>query len=90
MSEERAIEVRENPSNIQTSAATQKRKKEAERKSKQAYYWQQAHPGLRRVYFVLDASLWEQFVKLQCATEKPNVVFTRMIQEAVQAKEVHT
>jgi len=50
-------------------------------------YWQKAHPGLRRVYFVLDASLWQQFVKLHCATEKPNVVFTRMIREAVQARE---
>jgi hypothetical protein len=39
------------------------------------------------VYFVLDASLWQQFVKLHCVTEKPNVVFTRMIREAVQAKE---
>jgi hypothetical protein len=88
VSEERAIEVRaENPLNIQTSAAAEKRKREAQRKSRQANYWQEAHPSLRRVYFVLDASLWQQFVKLHCATEKPNVVFTRMIREAVQARE---
>jgi len=58
----------------------------AERQKRQAEYWQQAHPGLRRVYFVIDTELWDSFVANCCTPHKPNVVFTRMIREAVQRK----
>ena len=59
---------------------------EAERQRRQAEHWQQAHPGLRRVYFVIDTELWDRFVALCCTTQRPNAVFTRMVREAVQAK----
>jgi len=60
--------------------------REAERQRRQAERWQQSHPGLRRVYFVIDTELWDRFVASCCATHKPNAIFTRMIREAVQAK----
>ncbi len=60
--------------------------REVERQRRQAEHWQQTHPGLRRVYFVIDTELWDSFMASCCTTQKPNAVFTRMIREAVKAK----
>ena len=57
------------------------------RRKKRLEKWQEAHPGLRHVQFVIDIKVWDRFVARCCATHKPNVVFTRMIQEAVVQSE---
>jgi hypothetical protein len=69
-----------------TPRSEKKDPKEIERQRRQAEHWQQSHPGLRRVYFVIDTELWDRFVASCCTAQKPNAVFTRMIREAVQAK----
>jgi len=70
------------------AAASSARKvsKKAQRERREAERWQRGHPGLRRVYFVIETELWERFVGVCCTTHRPNEVFTRMIYEAVQAK----
>ena len=72
---------------VQTASASPKRvSAEAKRQRQQAERWQEGHPGLRRVYFVIDEGLWDRFLRVCCATQKPNAVFTQMIREAVQAQ----
>ncbi len=85
--EAKPVEVKTDQAPEQASHGSAKKDpKEAERQRRQAEHWQQSHPGLRRVYFVIDTELWDRFVTLCCATQKPNTVFTRMIREAVQTK----
>ena len=48
--------------------------------------WQEAHPGLRGVSFIIDTAMWERFVQLYCRKQRPNEIFTRMIYNAVAAK----
>jgi hypothetical protein len=57
------------------------------RRKRRLEKWEEAHPGLRHVQFVIDSKLWDRFVARCCATHRPNVVFTRMIQEAVVQSE---
>jgi hypothetical protein len=57
--------------------------KQRARRRRQSEIWREAHPGLRYVQFVIDIELWDQFVASCCATHRPNVVFTRMVREAV-------
>ena len=61
--------------------------KQKARRRRQPELWREAHPGLRYVQFVIDIELWDQFVASCCATHRPNVVFTRMIREAVMLSE---
>ena len=61
--------------------------KQRARRRRQSEIWREAHPGLRWVQFVVDIELWDQFVASCCATHRPNVVFTRMIREAVVLSE---
>jgi hypothetical protein len=39
--------------------------------------------GLRRVDFVIDRALWNQFLALRCGEIKPNVLFGAWIQSEV-------
>jgi len=57
------------------------------RRKRRLEKWEEAHPGLRHVQFVIDIKLWDRFVTRCCATHRPNVVFTRMIREAVVQSE---
>ena len=57
--------------------------KQRARRRRQSEIWREAHPGLRYVQFVIEIELWDRFVARCCATHRPNVVFTRMIREAV-------
>ena len=57
------------------------------RRRRQSELWREAHPGLRYVQFVIEIELWDRFVSRCCAAHRPNVVFTRMIQEAVMTAE---
>jgi len=57
------------------------------RRKRQTEKWREAHPGLRFVQFVIEIELWNQFVARCCAEHRPNVVFTRMIREAVERSE---
>ena len=61
--------------------------KQRARRKKQSELWREAHPGLRYVQFVIEIELWNQFVARCCAEHRPNVVFTRMIREAVERSE---
>ena len=61
-------------------------KKRKARQRRQSEKWREEHPGLRFVQFVIEIELWDQFVARCCAEHRPNVVFARMIREAVQAK----
>jgi hypothetical protein len=74
------------PTLVELTAAQERsgptEKKRARRK-RRLEKWQEAHPGLRHVQFVIDIKLWDQFVARCCTTHRPNVVFTRMIREAV-------
>ena len=62
------------------------REKQIARRKRQSELWREAHPGLRYVQFVIEIELWDQFVARCRATHRPNVVFARMIREAVEAK----
>jgi hypothetical protein len=68
-----------------TAAGTRSgpREKQRARRRRQSELWREAHPGLRYVQFVIDIELWDRFVARCCATHRPNVVFARMIHEAV-------
>ena len=59
--------------------------KNAKRKQ-YAKKWELGHPGLRLVFFAIDIELWNEFVASCCGGQKPNVVVTRMIRGAIQAK----
>jgi hypothetical protein len=61
--------------------------KQRARRRRQSELWREAHPGLRYVQFVIDVELWDRFVANCCATHRPNVVFARMIREAVMTAE---
>jgi hypothetical protein len=76
-----SVKILEAPKRI---GSTEKRK--ARRKRRQEK-WQNSHPGLRHVQFAIDIELWERFVERCCASHRPNVVFTCMIQEAVRRSE---
>jgi hypothetical protein len=67
-----------------TSGPTEKQRA---RRRRQSEIWREAHPGLRYVQFVVDIELWDRFVARCCATHRPNVVFTRMIRDAVVVAE---
>ena len=43
--------------------------------------------GERYVQFVVNIDLWKRFLVLCCAEEKPNRVFTRMIEKSVKEHE---
>ena len=61
--------------------------KQRQRRKRHLDKWREANPGLRHVQFVIDIGLWNQFVAKCCVTHRPNVVFTRMIREAVALAE---
>jgi hypothetical protein len=61
--------------------------KQRARRRRQSELWREARPGLRYVQFVVDIELWDQFVASCCATHRPNVVFARMIRDAVMTAE---
>ena len=63
------------------------RRKQRARRRRQSERWREAHPGLRYVQFVINIELWDQFVARCRATHRPNVVFARMIREAVMTAE---
>jgi hypothetical protein len=60
--------------------------KQKARRRRQSEIWREAHPGLRYVQLVIEIELWD-LVASCCATHRPNVVFTRMIREAVMTAE---
>ena len=57
--------------------------KQRQRSKRHIEKWQEAHPGLRHVQFVIEVELWDRFVARCCSAGKPNTVFTRMVREAV-------
>jgi hypothetical protein len=61
--------------------------KQKARRRRQSELWREGHPGLRYVQFVIEIELWDQFIASCCATHRPNVVFARMIREAVMTAE---
>jgi hypothetical protein len=61
--------------------------KQKARRRRQSELWREAHPGLRYVQFVIEVELWDRFVASCCTAHRPNVVFTRMIREAVMTAE---
>ena len=77
---------RKQAGNEAVPSSAKKTSKRAERERREAERWQKGHPGLRRVYFVIDTELWDRFMASCCTTHRPNDVFTRMIYEVVQAK----
>jgi hypothetical protein len=77
--EAKPVEVKTASRKIPTEAQRVRQKKRAEQ-------WQAAHPGLRYVQFVIETELWNQFMAKCCTTQRPNVVFARMVREAVQGK----
>ena len=46
-----------------------------------------AEAGERYLVFCIKVELWERFVKLCCAGERPNRVFIRMVEKAVEERE---
>jgi hypothetical protein len=80
-SEPEKVEVQE------VAEITRNADKKRARRKRRMEKWQKTHPGMRQVIFAIDTELWNRFVAQCCSQDKPNAVFTAMIQEAVAKKE---